>query len=215
MTEPAPIDAMTVPPRRFRRYPEYRDAGVEWLGEIPAHWRACAEGSFGAPGLAVVESLGEGLLEQVGAVEPLVGASPVSSVLEQLRGQQGDRKDDRHVTDAVLKTIAAFLNPEGGDLLIVVADDRTVLGIQHDRLDDDDKFMRHLAQAVRNGLGDQAGTGVDPKTQIVEGKTLCLVSCQRSPEPVFPALEGSREGRARGLLRAQRAEHGPAERRGH
>jgi len=20
------------------RYPEYRDSGVEWLGEVPAHW---------------------------------------------------------------------------------------------------------------------------------------------------------------------------------
>ena len=28
------------PPRRFRRYPEYRDSGVEWVGEIPAHWDA-------------------------------------------------------------------------------------------------------------------------------------------------------------------------------
>lgn len=25
-------------PRRFRRYPEYKDAGVEWLEQIPAHW---------------------------------------------------------------------------------------------------------------------------------------------------------------------------------
>ncbi len=25
-------------PRRFRPYPEYRESGVEWLGEIPAHW---------------------------------------------------------------------------------------------------------------------------------------------------------------------------------
>ena len=25
-------------PRRFRRYPDYRDSGVEWLGEVPAHW---------------------------------------------------------------------------------------------------------------------------------------------------------------------------------
>ena len=25
-------------PSRFRRYPEYRDSGVEWLGAIPAHW---------------------------------------------------------------------------------------------------------------------------------------------------------------------------------
>lgn len=26
------------PLRRFKRYPEYKDSGVEWLGEIPAHW---------------------------------------------------------------------------------------------------------------------------------------------------------------------------------
>ena len=103
---------------------------------------------------------------------------------------QEDRKDDRHVTHAALKTIAAFLNTEGGDLLIGVDDDRNVLGIDHDRLENDDKFMRHLAQAVRNGLGDIAGTCIDPKTQIVEGKTLCLVSCQRSPEPVYLRWKG-------------------------
>ena len=94
------------------------------------------------------------------------------------------------MTHAVLKTIAAFLNTEGGDLLIGVADDRTVLGIDRDRLDSDDKFMRHLAQAVRNGLGDRAGTCIDPKTQIVAGKTVCLVSCQRSPEPVYLCWKG-------------------------
>ena len=27
-----------VSPRRFHPYPEYRDSGVDWLGEIPAHW---------------------------------------------------------------------------------------------------------------------------------------------------------------------------------
>jgi hypothetical protein len=25
-------------PRRFTPYPAYKDSGVEWLGEIPAHW---------------------------------------------------------------------------------------------------------------------------------------------------------------------------------
>ena len=103
---------------------------------------------------------------------------------------QEDRKDDRHVTHAALKTVAAFLNTEGGDLLIGVDDDRKVLGIDHDRLENDDKFLRHLAQAVRNGLGDRAGTCIDPKTQIVEGRTVCLVSCQRSPEPVYLRWKG-------------------------
>jgi hypothetical protein len=50
--------------------------------------------------------------------------------------------------------------------------------------------MRHLAQVARNGLGDRAGTCIDPKTQIVQGKTVCVVSCQRSPEPVFLKWKG-------------------------
>lgn len=45
-----------------------------------------------------------------------------------------------------------------GDLLIGVADNGTLLGIEHDRLYSDDKYMRHLAQVVRNGLGDGAST---------------------------------------------------------
>jgi hypothetical protein len=96
-----------------------------------------------------------------------------------------DRQDDKAVTHAVLKTIAAFLNTEGGDLLIGVADDGSIVGIERDQLESDDKFMRHLAQVVRNGLGDRAGTCIDPNTQIVQGKTMCVVSCQRSPEPVW------------------------------
>jgi hypothetical protein len=52
------------------------------------------------------------------------------------------------------------------------------------RLGTDDKFMRHLAQVVRNGLGDRAGTCIDPKCQLVHG-TVCVVTCQRSPEPVL------------------------------
>jgi predicted HTH transcriptional regulator len=108
-----------------------------------------------------------------------------------------DRRDDKSVTHAALKTIAAFLNTEGGDLLLGVADDGSIIGIERDQLESDDKFMRHLAQVVRNGMGDRAGTCIDPKTQIVQGKTVCVVSCQRSPEPVFlkwKGIESSPEG---------------------
>jgi type I restriction enzyme R subunit len=101
-----------------------------------------------------------------------------------------DRRDDKGVTHAALKTIAAFLNTEGGDLLIGIADDGSIVGVEADQLENDDKFMRHLAQVVRNALGDRAGTCIDPKTQIVQGKTVCVVSCQRSPEPVFLKWKG-------------------------
>ena len=101
-----------------------------------------------------------------------------------------DRKDDKRITHAALKTIAAFLNTEGGDLLIGVADDGSIAGIEHDRLDNDDKFMLHLSQVVRNGLGDRAGTCIDPKIQIVAGKGVCVVSCQRSPQAVYLKWKG-------------------------
>jgi type I restriction enzyme R subunit len=108
-----------------------------------------------------------------------------------------DRKDDEAITHAVLKTIAAFLNTEGGDLLIGVADDKSVVGIDIDRFESDDKFMLHLSQCVRNGLGDRAGTCIDPRVQMADGKAVCIVSCQRSPEPVFLKWKGAgkhREG---------------------
>ena len=111
-----------------------------------------------------------------------------------------DRKDDKQITHAALKTIAAFLNTEGGDLLLGVADDGAVVGIEHDRLDNDDKFMLHLSQAVRNGLGDRAGTCIDPKVQIVEGKGVCVVSCQRSPEPVFLRWKGVEAAETEGFF---------------
>ena len=41
-----------------------------------------------------------------------------------------------------------------------------------------------------SAAGARAGTCIDPKTQIVEGKTVCLVSCRRSPEPVYLRWRG-------------------------
>ena len=46
-----------------------------------------------------------------------------------------DKQDDKFVTHAVLKTIAAFLNTEGGDLLIGVGDDGSIVGLEQDRLE--------------------------------------------------------------------------------
>jgi hypothetical protein len=70
-------------------------------------------------------------------------------------------------------------------LLIGAGDDRSVVGIEADDFDNEDKFMLHLSQMVRNTLGDRASTCIDPRMQIVKGKTVCVVTCQRSPEPVL------------------------------
>ncbi len=106
-----------------------------------------------------------------------------SSLRWNLREQ---RNDPTVVTHSVLKTIAAFLNTEGGDLLIGIADDKSiVVGIDVDQFDSIDKYLLHLSHVIGATLGDRAGTCVDAKMEIVQGKTICLVSCEHSPEPVF------------------------------
>jgi type I site-specific restriction-modification system R (restriction) subunit len=144
-------------------------------------------------GSALKDFLFDQYLRSHRSAEDLIKAGESKSLefKSTLRWSLKDNKqDDKGVTHAVLKTIAAFLNTEGGDLLIGVADDGSIVGIEIDQLDNDDKFMRHLTQQVRNGLGDRSGTCIDPKTQIVQGKTVCIVTCQRSPEPVFLKWKG-------------------------
>jgi hypothetical protein len=31
--------------RRYKPYPAYKDSGVEWLGEIPTHWKFVNSGT--------------------------------------------------------------------------------------------------------------------------------------------------------------------------
>ena len=109
----------------------------------------------------------------------------------------GDRSVEKQLTHSALKTIAAFLNTDGGDLLIGVADNGAIIGIEPDGFDSYDKFLRHLTQVVSNALGDRAATCIDPRVQMVDGKPVCLVACQRSPEPAFlkwKNMEGSSDG---------------------
>ena len=75
-------------------------------------------------------------------------------------------------------------------LIIGVNDAGEIVGIELDQFDSNDKFMLHLAQMVRNGLGDRAGTCIDPRVQKLNGNSVCLVTCQRSPEPVFLKWSG-------------------------
>jgi type I restriction enzyme R subunit len=93
---------------------------------------------------------------------------------------------------ASLKTIAAFLNSrEGGTLLIGVADDGSVFGIESDYAtlrkegkDDRDLFLLHLNQAVINAIGMAAAANVGTEILEVGGRDLCRVHVKPSSFPV-------------------------------
>jgi type I restriction enzyme R subunit len=93
---------------------------------------------------------------------------------------------------ASLKTVAAFLNSrEGGTLLIGVADDGSVFGLDSDYAtlrkpgkDDRDLFGLHVNQAVINSVGMAAAANVGQEILEVGGKDLCRVHVKPSSFPV-------------------------------
>lgn len=93
---------------------------------------------------------------------------------------------------AVVKTVAAFANSrDGGTLLIGVADDSTVHGLNSDYAslrkagkDDRDHFLLHLNQILINALGETAASTVSSQVHTIDGRDLCRVHAPPSSFPV-------------------------------
>jgi len=93
---------------------------------------------------------------------------------------------------ASIKTVAAFLNSrEGGTLLLGVADDGSVFGLDSDYAslrkpgkDDRDVFGLHLSQALVNAVGMAATANVSQELLEVGGRDLCRVHVRPSAFPV-------------------------------
>jgi hypothetical protein len=68
---------MTGEIRRFKRYPAYKDSGVEWLGEIPERWNVRRLKTFASVQLSNVDKKsveGQEIVRLCNYVDPLVTA---------------------------------------------------------------------------------------------------------------------------------------------
>jgi len=97
------------------------------------------------------------------------------------------------IEHASLKTICAFLNSEGGDLLIGVRDDGTIEGIGTDRFENNDRFLLHLWTLIKSCLGDEVVEWVRTSLQEFGPKTVCRVKCGKAATPVFLRQKGFEE----------------------
>jgi hypothetical protein len=118
------------------------------------------------------------------------------SAIPGLDREDGYARDVCACPETEQRAIAAFLDRETARIDALVAKKEKLIELLQEQRTAlitravTKGLMRHLAQVVRNGMGDRAGTCIDPKTQLVQGKTVCVVSCQRSPEPVFLKWKG-------------------------
>ncbi len=102
-------------------------------------------------------------------------------------------KTNQAVERACLKTISAFLNTNGGVLLIGVRDDGTFEGIESDRFPNEDKFLLHLWTLIRTCLGRDVSPHILTRLEKGGDKTICVVRCARSNRPVFLRQPGFNE----------------------
>ena len=62
---------------------------------------------------------------------------------------------DKRMEKAVLKTLVAFLNGDGGTLLVGVSDDGEILGVDVDTFDSCDKMNLHIINLISSQIGDE------------------------------------------------------------
>lgn len=86
---------------------------------------------------------------------------------------------------AALKTIAGFLNAQGGTLLIGVADDGEVLGLAADNFPNEDKLGLHLVNLVTDRIGSVFLPYVHPHFEDQDNKRVLVVRCEKGPKPAF------------------------------
>jgi hypothetical protein len=99
-------------------------------------------------------------------------------------------KKNPAIEHAALKSITAFLNSDGGDLLIGVADDGSILGVETDSFANDDKFLLHVWTLIKTSMGQDISPYIKTTLEKTDEKTVCRVHCLRSPKPVFLRQNG-------------------------
>ena len=146
----------------------------------------------------------EGVIEEDLYLHEFLGPDKQSVRLDYkdtLRTDPGTGVQSRSALDSCVKTIAGFLNARGGTLLIGVADDGTVHGIEGDyasRPNPDkelrDWFEEHVHVAVSISMTDEAASLVRTQIHHVRGRDICRVQVAPSAVPVHAEIPVPRPG---------------------
>jgi predicted HTH transcriptional regulator len=99
-------------------------------------------------------------------------------------------KKNPAIEHASLKTMAAFMNSDGGDLLIGVEDNGNILGVESDGFPNDDKFLLHLWALIKDSMGQDVSPFIKTTLEKLDGKTVCRAHCLPNSRPVFLRQKG-------------------------
>lgn len=118
------------------------------------------------------------------------GESPNLEFKSSLRWDLAESRTNRALEGVVLKTLAGFLNSHlGGTLLIGVADDGNILGLEKDyqtlKKPGQDGFEQTLMTIISTNLGADLCSFVHILFHVIDNKDICRVIVSPAPRPVF------------------------------
>ncbi len=94
-------------------------------------------------------------------------------------------KTDKAIEHAVLKTVAAYLNTDGGVLIVGVNDEGESIGLTEDRFSNDDKMLLHFSTLVRKRISDQHMSYVDAQPDLVNGNKVLRIDVEPANVPAY------------------------------
>jgi len=100
------------------------------------------------------------------------------------------QKNDKEIEHAVLKTVAAFLNSEGGTLLVGVNDAGELLDLKGDKFPNDDQMLLHFTNMVNDRITMQHMSYVDCYIDPVEGKKVLRIDVRPADIPAYVEHHG-------------------------
>jgi uncharacterized membrane protein YeaQ/YmgE (transglycosylase-associated protein family) len=101
---------------------------------------------------------------------------------------------DARLEDEIVVTVAAFMNASGGTLLIGVADDGAIVGLEHDyrvtARHNRDGFELWLREVLVARIGRAPTADVGVAFEALDGRDVCRVDVAPSDRPVFVRATG-------------------------
>jgi hypothetical protein len=94
-------------------------------------------------------------------------------------------KPGKEIELAWLKAIVAFLNSNGGNVLIGVSDDGQVLGLETNTFANDDKCLRHIGNLINQHIGVEFTQFIQYGIVGLDDKKIAFVRCSQSTTPAF------------------------------
>ena len=119
-----------------------------------------------------------------------------SSTLEfksTMRKNLNSGKFGKEIEIAWLKSVTAFMNSDGGILLIGVNDDGQINGIAEDDFGNEDKCQLHFKNLVNAHIGTAFARYIHLKFCHFDDKTILVIECERVRKPVFLSIGKTEE----------------------